>query len=309
MSSFSSFCRAVDKRDTFSIRIGFREAAKRLDRLVTGEGSAEDFLRSLQNIRKANKDSLGNSYRSFIDTILKSGADRSRFIQELLQNADDCNYPAGVVPAFSLTLRDNKVVLVQYNETGFTRSNIRAITDIADSTKNKLINAQYSEIGEKGVGFKTIFNIASEVKIFSGEYSFKLTDHEPTIPKPLPALKQDFTGTRMGVLLKESAPFAELDERTILEMCLCLRKLKAVTIDKHNVTIKDSEGKRIVTIDGHEYVFIRFVHKFIVQDKQSMSVEMGPEQFLKSKRLYVLCLKKELSKIMRYIPGSQPNIE
>ena len=87
LASFAAFCKSIDKTDTFSIRISLREASKKLNQFEEEEsGSPSDYLRSLRNIRSMIKDSLGhNGYKSYIDLILRSGTDRGRFIQELLQ--------------------------------------------------------------------------------------------------------------------------------------------------------------------------------------------------------------------------------
>ncbi|MCD8161102.1 MAG: hypothetical protein LUE61_08015, partial [Clostridiales bacterium] len=174
--------------------------------IENNSGTAADFIRRLGNIRKTVKDSLGeDGYRSYLDLILRSGVDHTRFIQELLQNADDCSYPEGVTPSFTLN-QSGRAIVTEYNETGFTRANIRSITAIGESTKNKILNGDdLRSIGEKGVGFKTVFAIASKVKIYSGEYSFTLTADEPTIPRSLTNKKSLVSGTRMEIALKDRA--------------------------------------------------------------------------------------------------------
>ena len=102
LSSFAAFCYEMDSRDTFAIRIKLREASNQLNQCIeNNSGSAADYIRDLRNIRLTVKDSLGTTgYKSYLDLILKSGTDRTRFIQELLQNADDCVYPQGSIPSF-----------------------------------------------------------------------------------------------------------------------------------------------------------------------------------------------------------------
>ena len=268
LASFAAFCKRIDKTDTFSIRISLREASKKLNQFEEEEsGSPSDYLRSLRNIRSMIKDSLGhNGYKSYIDLILRSGTDRGRFIQELLQNADDCCYLAEVIPTFSLTQKGNTVI-TEYNEIGFSRANIRSITAIGESTKNKLFEGKLAAIGEKGVGFKTVFAAASEVRIHSGEYHFSLSAQEPTIPKILKNPEQETTaGTRMELILSHKASFPSYDEKTILKLCLCLRKLRMISIGSHTVSIQDESDKRIITIDNHQHVFRRFIHSFHVTD-------------------------------------------
>ncbi|RYP79019.1 hypothetical protein DL770_006764 [Monosporascus sp. CRB-9-2] len=94
-----------------------------------------------------------------------------RFIFELLQNADDNSYlrarGAGDVPFVSFQIYRDRIV-VECNEDGFTEANLRAICNIGQSSKT---GAQ-GYIGEKGIGFKSVFKVAWKVHIQSGDYSF-----------------------------------------------------------------------------------------------------------------------------------------
>lgn len=272
LTSFADFCSAVDSRDVFAVRIKLKEASIRLNELVENEiGTASDYLRELKNIRLMVKDSLGEKgYNSYINLILKSGTDKGRFIQEILQNADDCTYPQGAMPSFSITQQASSVV-TEYNETGFSRANIRSITAIGESTKNNILNGALESIGEKGVGFKTIFAAASQVKIHSGDYHFSLTDKEPTIPKQIKSQAETVDGTKMELTIKDKRLLPDYKEKDVLEFCLCLRKLRRLEIGNHKVLIEDTDSHRIITINGHKYSFKRFVHEFTVADQNALS--------------------------------------
>lgn len=272
LTSFADFCSAVDSRDVFAVRIKLKEASIRLNELVENEtGTASDYLRELKNIRLMVKDSLGEKgYNSYINLILKSGTDKGRFIQEILQNADDCTYPEGAMPSFSIKQQASSVV-TEYNETGFSRANIRSITAIGESTKNNILNGALESIGEKGVGFKTIFAVASQVKIHSGDYHFSLTDREPTIPKQIKSQAETVDGTRMELTIKDKSLLPNNKEKDVLEFCLCLRKLRKLEIGNHKVLIEDTDSHRIITINGHKHSFKRFVHKFTVADRNALS--------------------------------------
>jgi len=97
----------------------------------------------------------------------------------LIQNADDNNYTRaraiGAEPYIKFTIRPNTIV-IDCNEDGFTPENTQAICRIGESTKVRA-NAQYY-IGEKGIGFKSVFMVASKVHIQSGPFSFSF-EHEP----------------------------------------------------------------------------------------------------------------------------------
>lgn len=92
----------------------------------------------------------------------------ARFIFELLQNADDNQYTRPAEPPFvSFHLHKDRVV-VEYNEDGFTKENLEAICNVDRSTKKN----SHGYIGEKGIGFKSVFMVAWKVLIHSGSYSF-----------------------------------------------------------------------------------------------------------------------------------------
>lgn len=269
LTSFAAFCYEMDSRDTFAIRIKLREASNQLNLCIeNGSGTAADYIRDLGNIRKIVKESLGKiGYKSYLDLIIKAGTDGMRFIQELLQNADDCIYPRERTPSFKLYQRGNSI-FTEYNEAGFTRANIRSITAIGESTKNRLLNGD--AIGEKGVGFKSVFAIASEVKIHSGEYHFSLKAEEPTIPRLLEGAKETVTGTKMEIVLKNNSVISTLKPKDILKLCLCLRQLRRIDINNHKVSISDSETKRTIKIDNHTYVFSKYTHPFVVTEEKAL---------------------------------------
>lgn len=125
------------------------------------------------------------------------------------------DYPQDRIPSFSFQQHSKKIV-TEYNELGFTKENIRSITAIGESTKNRIINDDLQN-GEKGVGFKTVFAIASEVNIHSGDYHFSLSADEPTIPRLINGVKEPVEGTRMEITLKDQSPILSMDA-TILNI-------------------------------------------------------------------------------------------
>ncbi|KAF7591564.1 hypothetical protein BBP40_001444 [Aspergillus hancockii] len=95
---------------------------------------------------------------------------QTHFLLELLQNADDNQYNHDLP---SLTLGYTKGgFYTNCNEVGFSKQNVEAICRIGQSTKSGS-DRQKGYIGEKGIGFKSIFKVADIVWILSGPYSFK----------------------------------------------------------------------------------------------------------------------------------------
>ncbi|KAK0705957.1 hypothetical protein B0T26DRAFT_679718 [Lasiosphaeria miniovina] len=95
----------------------------------------------------------------------------ARFVFELLQNAEDNHYAqalgCGEVPEVSFGVYPDHVV-VECNEDGFTAENLAAICNVGKSSKT---GAQ-GYIGEKGIGFKSVFMTAYRAHIQSGHFSF-----------------------------------------------------------------------------------------------------------------------------------------
>jgi hypothetical protein len=96
----------------------------------------------------------------------------THFLLELIQNADDNDYGSSV-PTLNITFSiADRTLRIDCNETGFSKSNTEAICKIGRSTKSGT-DKSTRYIGEKGIGFKSVFKIADSVWILSGHYSFK----------------------------------------------------------------------------------------------------------------------------------------
>ncbi|KAI4303899.1 hypothetical protein MLD38_039480 [Melastoma candidum] len=110
----------------------------------------------------------------------------SHFLLELVQNADDNAYPDHVEPTLSFILHESGVVILN-NEKGFSAENIRALCDIGSSTK-KGSSAGY--IGQKGIGFKSVFRVTNAPEIHSNGFHLKFDITEGQIgfvlPTPIP---------------------------------------------------------------------------------------------------------------------------
>ncbi|KAL6890291.1 hypothetical protein ACP4OV_009054 [Aristida adscensionis] len=105
------------------------------------------------------------------------------FLMELVQgNAEDNEYPSGVAPSleFLITSKDitrsgaSSTLLIFHNERGFSSSNVESICRVGKSTKKG--NRHQGYIGEKGIGFKSVFLISSQPHIFSNGYQIKFNE-------------------------------------------------------------------------------------------------------------------------------------
>jgi hypothetical protein len=91
-------------------------------------------------------------------------------VSELLQNADDNKYPEGKTPEVAIRLfNDRSEFQFECNETVLEEEDVEALCGSALSTKTTDPDA----IGEKGIGFKSVFKIATIASVRSNAYSFE----------------------------------------------------------------------------------------------------------------------------------------
>lgn len=151
--------------------------------------SNQEFIESIALCRLNNyKKASGGANKAAENETDRLYAKNSwKFVEEFLQNADDCDYET--IPEISIVVdeRDEKHCFIEfiYNEEGFSRNDIWAITAFSESTKvNDTVKKQiesgvfYKEkTGRKGKGFKSVFSLNAEnviVHIRSNGFSFKL---------------------------------------------------------------------------------------------------------------------------------------
>ncbi|XP_067859939.1 uncharacterized protein wu:fj29h11 isoform X2 [Heptranchias perlo] len=96
----------------------------------------------------------------------------THFVLELIQNADDNKYPPmndEATPSLLFVVERDCIVLLN-NECGFEEKNIRAICDVGCSTKGK---HEYGYIGQKGIGFKSVFKVTDSPEIHSNGFHIR----------------------------------------------------------------------------------------------------------------------------------------
>ncbi|PMD64854.1 uncharacterized protein K444DRAFT_554213 [Hyaloscypha bicolor E] len=168
----------------------------------------------------------------------------THFLRELIQNADDNTFKLvkpDARPTLNFTYKKG-VFRVDSNEVGFSIENVQAICTIGQSTKDG-IGFSKQHIGEKGIGFKSVFRVAKVVSISSGNFSFKFDKAEQLgLIAPIWAafpekILPGFTSFHLQLDNYEEELVQELknlDPRVLI----FLRKLKEI-----NITITDKNGK------------------------------------------------------------------
>ena len=209
---------------------------------------------------KRLKDSLNHSIKTLAHDLYNK---HTHFIFELIQNAEDNTYEKqGTYPpyiSFQLTKTDptctpgsNGALIIQNNEIGFNSDNVNAICAVGETSKKK----EQGYIGEKGIGFKSVFRVTENPHIFSNGYYFCLPESDEetglgyivpqwvdTLPEGLnlsethiilPLTKPDFGYEKIEEMLRDIEP----------EVILFLSKLEEIRVETDtgdNLTIlKDS---------------------------------------------------------------------
>ncbi len=145
-----------------------------------------------------------NTLNMFIKDIYK---DSLHFFLEIIQNADDA-CKGGQEHTLTIEFTKDSDLIFEYDERGFNFLDLFAITSVGNSSKKVDLSksADESDIGEKGIGFKSIFSVVEQVKIQSKYFGFDIVCEENNLksilePKNITLDKNN--KTRLTLILKE----------------------------------------------------------------------------------------------------------
>ncbi|OHF03686.1 hypothetical protein CORC01_01005 [Colletotrichum orchidophilum] len=138
-------------------------------------GTMSQRIRTVVEKALLQKDQLIGS--SILTLAKNLNTSHARFLFELLQNADDNKFAAarsrGSDPYVVFSVYRDQIK-IKCNEDGFTYRDLKAICAIGQSSKNR----SHGYIGEKGIGFKSVFMAAWKVHILSNDFSFSFIHHK-----------------------------------------------------------------------------------------------------------------------------------
>jgi hypothetical protein len=214
----------------------------------------------------------------------------THFILELIQNAEDNQYRDNEKPdlAFILLREDPSgtqgtegALLVVNNELGFRTDNVDALCAVGKTTKHK----REGYIGEKGIGFKSVFVVSPRPHIFSGGYRFHFQeDPDPQanlgyivpywMSEIYPETAEHSGKTCILLPLKPDrwAQVAQELEAIAPETVLFLSKLDGLTVEIGEqapiaVIRDDSRAPLVQFLKGEDYVEYWVIHQeFAVPD-------------------------------------------
>jgi hypothetical protein len=169
---------AVDE-DKFGIKKKQEELLAETRKLPPGPQALEKLADLRGNI-DWQIDGYRNTLSILSDTTYQ---DRKHFLLELIQNADDAKFNDADA-SLTFVIHDDSIEL-RYNEQGFDVEDVIAITGAGVSTKLNTKRLSHSFIGEKGIGFKSVFALASSVEIESPPWHFALHKDKCIVPEVL----------------------------------------------------------------------------------------------------------------------------
>lgn len=205
--------------------------------------------------------------RTSVDRSAHLYADPAHFLFELIQNADDNEYAVDV-PRMNITYREgfnHRYLRIDCNEIGFRRSDVESICSLSESSKAK--NGRRGKyIGEKGMGFKSVFAVSDIVWIRSGYYSFKFVNNDSQklgmiiphwepfpqkiAPKHTSILLELSPGKATEAMinkLKSMDPTCLLFLRQLREINISIRKSGRIDLSRRDEGI-DKSGLHAVTV-------------------------------------------------------------
>ncbi|KAK6531829.1 hypothetical protein TWF694_002994 [Orbilia ellipsospora] len=134
------------------------EAREHIEKIRKNIGRLEDVV-EIMDIDAMIK-GLGESQYS----------DTGHFIFELFQNADDCSYGSRT-PVVNIRYC-HPYFLFEANELGLRKRDVTSLCTASKSSKIQEETKTGDAIGEKGIGFKSVFGVSKTVWIKSSYYSF-----------------------------------------------------------------------------------------------------------------------------------------
>lgn len=122
----------------------------------------------------ANK-AKGNKHAQLFATMY---AQPARFIEEVLQNAEDaCLRMKQNAEIFKIRFDlFPEYILIQHNGKDFDEDDLMSITTFSNTTKKA--NNNINTIGKFGIGFKSVFSITDAPEIHCGKYHYVINDFE-----------------------------------------------------------------------------------------------------------------------------------
>lgn len=162
-------------------------------------------------------------------------ANSTHFLLELVQNADDNVYECDR-PTLSFSYKPGSL-RIDCNEVGLNEADVEALCAVNRSTKSgKTRHGEH--IGEKGIGFKSVFKAADVVWISSRDFSFKFDKVQSPLGMVTPVWADFPEPTMPGCTSMYLELSKDYDEETLVRdllafdtnLLIFLRRIKEISL-------------------------------------------------------------------------------
>lgn len=217
------------------------------------------------------------------------------FVLELIQNAEDNQYAPGVRPEliFRLLPKDptgtpgaEGALLIVNNERGLRPEDVNALCAVGQSTKTK----RQGYIGEKGIGFKSVFRVTRRPHLFSAGYQFYFDREEDPVAKlgyivpywvdnvpQVLAAHRNATCILLPLDAGQREPVTESLARIAPETILFLSRIEALTVELPDQPplqlVVDKSKAPLVELLDHRGLAVYWVHQREVLRPADLSEE------------------------------------
>jgi len=205
-----------------------------------------------EQVRQENVVKYGTRVSNYIPIIINQYSDRTHFIYEIIQNAED----AGATYIKFHLYRDRLAII--HNGRPFNENDVNGVCGIADGTK-----ADGTRIGHFGIGFKAVYGYTSTPEIYSGNFCFKIVDYlNPfetsriqSIPDTETCLVLPFDKNTVSKEVAYKEIREALTKKITAESIMMLNSVVDVEIDIEGCTELININKEKGSINGSNNVF------------------------------------------------------
>lgn len=245
-----------------------------------------EFIEAMYR-RRAKNDDNGRNLANIINSSINNNLSGDKYLNELIQNADDAE------SSRIDWVEVDGYLIFKHQGKHFLQEDVEGIVNCADPHRKK--TEDLTKIGNKGIGFKSVFSMASQVSILSKEYTFQFDEqHElwkddpktyPWQTIPIWLDKTTFPDSVKKHLDETSVCFVFKIRKNILtdikthlgnlttRYLLFLRHVKEIKIGSEK-TVKLSERKKFSEGKINKIVINDTFHWYLWERKYNISEEL-----------------------------------
>lgn len=185
-----------------------------------------------EKVRQENVIKYGTRVSSYIPIIINQYSDRTHFIYEIIQNAEDAR-----ATYIKFHLYKDRLA-IYHNGRPFNEKDVNGVCGIADGTKE-----DGTRIGHFGIGFKAVYGYTSTPEIYSGDFCFKIVDY----------LNPYEIDNSIGIPKSETCVVLPFDKKAVSKDIAFSEIREALTskISAESILMLDSISDVEISIDGN----------------------------------------------------------